>query len=83
MDRFQVKVLLEKCQGILFKWLMTRCLHLDLLENMDAEAFLMALHRFISCRGKPFEILADRGTNFRRPPQQLPEDEASLKAPIG
>lgn len=54
----------EKRWGIIFKCLTTRCLHLDLLEKMDAEAFLMALRRFISRRGKPFEILADRGTNL-------------------
>lgn len=56
---------LEKQWGIIFNCLTTRCLHLDLLEKMDAEAFLMALRRFMSRRGKPFEILADRGSNFR------------------
>lgn len=33
----------EKRWGIIFKCLTTRCLHLDLLESMDTEAFLMAL----------------------------------------
>ena len=40
---------------------------------MDAEAFLMALRRFISRRGTPFEILADRGTNFRAGETKLEE----------
>ena len=57
--------LIRHGQGIIFKWLTTRCLHLDLLESMDVDAFLLALRRFISHRGKPFEIWADRGTNFR------------------
>jgi hypothetical protein len=55
----------EKRWGILFKCLTTRCVHLDLLESLDTEAFFMALRRFISRRGKPYRILADRGTNFK------------------
>lgn len=54
----------EKRWGIVFKCLTTRCLHLDLVESLDTDAFLMALRRFISRRGKPFELLSDNGTNF-------------------
>ncbi|KAL1267170.1 hypothetical protein QQF64_002845 [Cirrhinus molitorella] len=54
----------EKRWGIVFKCLTTRCLHLDLLESLDTDAFLMSLRRFISRRGKPFELLSDNGTNF-------------------
>lgn len=54
----------EKGWGIIFKCLTTRCLHLDLLESLGADVFLLALRRFIWRRGKPFEILVDRGTNF-------------------
>lgn len=32
---------------------------------MDASTFLMAFRRFISRRGKPFELLSDCGTNFK------------------
>ncbi|CDQ93662.1 unnamed protein product [Oncorhynchus mykiss] len=59
--------------GILFKCLSTRCVHLDLLESLDTEAFLVALRRFISRRGKPYEILADRGTNFKAGEARLEE----------
>ncbi|KAK0153104.1 hypothetical protein N1851_005238 [Merluccius polli] len=61
----------EKRWGIIFKCLTTRCLHLDLLESMDVDAFLLALRRFISRRGKPFEIWADRGMNFRAGDREL------------
>ena len=61
----------EKRWGIIFKCLTTRCLHLDLLGMMDVDAFLLALRRFISRRGKPFEIWADRGTNFRAGDREL------------
>eukprot|EP00063_Salmo_salar_P073595 XP_014048430.1 PREDICTED: uncharacterized protein LOC106601054 [Salmo salar] len=43
----------EKRWGILFKCLTTRCVHLDLLESLDTEAFLMALRQFISDGGNP------------------------------
>lgn len=54
----------EKRWGIIFKCMTTRCVHLDLLESLDSDAFLMCLRRFIARRGKPFELLSDSGTNF-------------------
>ncbi|XP_053369684.1 uncharacterized protein LOC128543319 [Clarias gariepinus] len=54
----------EKRWGIVFKCMTTRCLHLDLLESLDTDAFLMALRRFIARRGKPAELYSDNGTNF-------------------
>lgn len=42
----------------------TRCVHLDLLQNMDTDSFLMALRRFVARRGTPFELLSNQGTNF-------------------
>ncbi|XP_030581524.1 uncharacterized protein LOC115779573 [Archocentrus centrarchus] len=63
---FTVKIgrRMEKRWGIIFKCMTTRCIHLDLLENLDADAFLMALRRFVARRGKPKELLCDNGTNF-------------------
>ncbi|XP_065102634.1 uncharacterized protein [Paramisgurnus dabryanus] len=55
----------EKRWGIIFKCLTTRCIHLDLLNSIDSDAFLLALRRFIARRGTPSEILSDQGTNFR------------------
>lgn len=51
--------------GILFKCLIPRCIHLELLDSMDADTFLMAPRIFVSRRGNPFELLSDCGTNFR------------------
>ncbi len=72
----------EKRWGIIFKCMTTRCIHLDLLESMDTDALLMALRRFVSRRGKPYEILTDRGTNFRVGATELQEAFASLEAPL-
>lgn len=54
----------EKRWGIVFKCMTTRCVHLDILESLDTDAFLMSLRRFVARRGKPFELLSDNGTNF-------------------
>jgi len=54
----------EKRWGIVYKCLTTRCVHLDLLESLDTDAFLLSLRRFIARRGTPFELLCDNGTNF-------------------
>ncbi|XP_005167247.1 uncharacterized protein [Danio rerio] len=72
----------EKRWGIIFKCMTTSCIHLDLLESMDTDAFLMALRRFVSRRGKPFEILADRGTNFRGGATELQEAFTALEASL-
>ncbi|XP_046556868.1 uncharacterized protein LOC124266100 [Haliotis rubra] len=55
----------EKRWGVLFKCMTTRAIHLELLDSLSTDAFLMAFWRFISRRGKPFEVLSDQGTNFK------------------
>lgn len=37
----------EKRWGVIFKCLTTRAIHLDLLNSLDSDSFLLALHRFI------------------------------------
>lgn len=54
----------EKRWGIIYKCMTTCCVHLDLLESLDSDAFLMSLRRFIARRGKPYKLLSDNGTNF-------------------
>ena len=82
---FQVKFgrRVEKRWGVLFKCLTTRAVHLELLTGLDVDAFLMSLRRFIARRGRPFEILADNGTNFKGAERELREAfnalEPSLK----
>ena len=72
----------EKRRGLIFKCMTTSCVYLDLLESIDTDAFLMALHRFIARRGKPFEILSDRGTNFRGGAAELQASFAALEVPL-
>lgn len=72
---FEVKVgrRIEKRWGIIFKCLTTRAVHLDVLNTIDADAFLMALRRFVARRGTPAELFSDQGTNFRGGERELRE----------
>ncbi|XP_058652120.1 uncharacterized protein LOC131552381 [Onychostoma macrolepis] len=63
----------EKRWGIIFKCLTTRCVHLEILTNMNSDSFLMALRRFIARRGTPAELFSDQGTNFRGGEREMRE----------
>ncbi|XP_066585612.1 uncharacterized protein [Prorops nasuta] len=54
-----------KCYVAVFVCLSTRAVHLELVSRLDTEAFLAALTRFISRRGKPAVIYSDNGLNFQ------------------
>ncbi|XP_066583501.1 uncharacterized protein [Prorops nasuta] len=54
-----------KCYVAVFVCLSTRAVHLELVSRLDTEAFLAALSRFISCRGKPAFMYSDNGLNFQ------------------
>lgn len=69
----------EKRWGIIFKCLTTKCIHLDLINSLDTDAFLLALRRFIARRGTPSEILSDQGTNFRGAERELKEAFAAME----
>ncbi|XP_066596939.1 uncharacterized protein [Prorops nasuta] len=54
-----------KCYVAVFVCLSTRAVHLELVSRLDTEAFLAALSRFISRRGKPAVMYSDNGLNFQ------------------
>lgn len=68
----------EKRWGVIFKCLTTRAVHLDLLRNMDADAYLIALRWFIARRGRPTELWSDQGTNFKGGERELREAFANM-----
>ncbi|XP_065078611.1 uncharacterized protein LOC135701683 [Ochlerotatus camptorhynchus] len=47
-----------------FVCMVTKGIHLEVVENLSSDAFIAALHRFVSRRGVPEEIFSDNGTNF-------------------
>ncbi|XP_039616483.1 uncharacterized protein LOC120533641 [Polypterus senegalus] len=81
---FQVKIgrRCEKRWGIIFKCLTTRCVHLDVLNSIDTDSFLMALRRFIARRGTPYELLSDQGTNFHGGERELRETFSTLSSEL-
>lgn len=54
----------EKAYICLFICFVTRATHLELVSNLSADAYNLALKRFISRRGKPNVIFSDNGRNF-------------------
>ncbi|XP_071940905.1 uncharacterized protein [Antedon mediterranea] len=55
----------------------TRAVHLELIESLDVDHFLMAYRRFASRRGVPYELRSDCGTNFKGAEKEI---ETALKA---
>jgi len=68
-----------KAYVAIFVCLATDSCHIELVSNLTAEAFLSALHRFISRRGKPIQIWSDNASCFHRANKELKELEQCLQ----
>lgn len=55
----------------LFVCLATRAIHLELVNDYTAAAFIAAFERFTSRRGLPSHVYSDNGTNFRGAEREL------------
>ena len=58
--------------------MVTRAIHLELIESMDTDSFINALQRFISRRDKPNTIMSDCGSNFKGALKELKLEHSSL-----
>ncbi|GFU90690.1 integrase catalytic domain-containing protein, partial [Trichonephila clavipes] len=58
----------------------TRAIHLELVTDLSADAFIAALKRFISRRGKCSDIYSDCGSNFGGAKRKLMEFEKLAKS---
>ena len=54
----------SKRWAIMFTCLVTRAVHMELVEEMSSSAFINTVIRFTSVRGKVKIFRSDRGTNF-------------------
>ena len=54
----------SKRWGLVFTCLNSRTIHIEVLESMDASAFICALHRFLSVHGPTARIRCNRSSNF-------------------
>ena len=55
----------QKVWVCLFTCVVVRAIHLEIVNDMTAEQFIMALHRFIARRGKPNHIISDNAPQFK------------------
>ncbi|UYV64944.1 hypothetical protein LAZ67_3002523 [Cordylochernes scorpioides] len=82
----QAKPMLKRSKVIfkfyigLFVCFTTKAIHLEISSDLTAEAFLAALKRFISRRGRPTEIYSDNATNFKGASNILKERWKLFKA---
>ncbi|KAI2664192.1 hypothetical protein H4Q32_002333 [Labeo rohita] len=81
---FQVKLgrRSEKRWSIIYKYLTTRAVHLDLLHSLDSDSFLMSLRRFIARRGTVAELYSNQGTNFKAAEKELHETFDGLSSKL-
>ena len=56
---------------LVFACMIVRCVHLEVLFQLDAASFLAAFARFSSRRGVPTHVRSDCGTNFVRGAKEL------------
>ena len=50
--------------ALMFTCLVTRAVHLEVIEELSTASFINALSRFVALRGPVIEFRSDRGTNF-------------------
>ena len=55
----------KKVWVCLYTCLVTRAIHLELLQDMSTDEFLLGFRRFISQRGTPVEITSDNAKQFK------------------
>jgi len=55
----------QKVWVCLFTCFVVRAIHLEIVDDLTAEQFLLALRRFIARRGKPVKITSDNAGQFK------------------
>jgi transposase InsO family protein len=58
----------------------TKALHLELVSDLTTNAFIAALRRFMSRRGRPAQVYSDNGTNFVGASKELKRFLSRLKS---
>lgn len=63
----------DKCYIAVFVCMVTKAVHLELVESLSIAAFVDAFQRFTARRGYPKEMFSDRGTNFIGASNEMPQ----------
>ena len=53
-----------KCYGAMFTCMASRAIHIEVVQSIDTDSFIMSLRRFIARRGSIRTIKSDNGSNF-------------------
>lgn len=64
----------QKRWALMFTCLVTRAIHIEIIEELTSSAFINALRRLIAIRGPVTQFRSDRGTNFVGATSELPID---------
>ena len=62
----------------LYTCCVTRAVHLDIVPDLTAEAFLRSFRRFTARRGLPLKIVSDNGSTFKSASRQIADLMKSL-----
>ncbi len=65
----------EKRWGIVYKCMTTRCVHLDVLYNMDIDLFLNVAQMVCGLTRNPLELLSDQLLGWASAPGKFPGHE--------
>ena len=71
----------SKRWAIMFSCLVSRGIHIEVIEEMSSSSFINALRRFVSLRGAVKEFRSDRGTNFVGATESLQIDAINVEDP--
>ena len=64
--------------GVIYTCLTIRCIHLEVVEMADTDAFINSFRRFTNRRGCPKTMYSDCGSNFQGAANELEEFQSSL-----
>ena len=64
--------------GVIYTCLTVRCIHLEVIDSCDTDAFLNSFRRFTNQRGCPESVYSDRGSNFQGAVNELDEFYSNL-----
>ena len=70
-----------KRYGVIFTCMTTRAIHLEIAGDLTTDSFILALCRFITCRGNVKHIRSDNGTNFKGAQKDLQDAIAEINVP--
>ncbi|XP_037929303.1 uncharacterized protein LOC119663771 [Teleopsis dalmanni] len=68
----------EKRWAVIFTCLTVRAVHIDIVDSLSTDAFLLCFRSFINRRGTPVRMRSDNGTNFIGAQRELCADKRFL-----